>query len=97
MSKFGGYRRKSLKRSNRKLSRRFSRRRPLEAKVPFMMTESMKIRLKGMGYSDGDIHKMRTDIAHDILTLKSSGSHTNDEIRALSPEIIKSILKLKGL
>jgi len=94
--KRGGYRRKSLKRTNRKLSRRFSRRRPKEVRVPFMMTESMKIRLKGMGYTDADIHKMRTDIAHDILTLKSLGNHTNDEIHALSPEIVKSILKLNA-
>jgi hypothetical protein len=95
--KFGGYRRKSLKRTNRKLSRRFSRRRPKEVRVPFMMTESMKIRLKGMRYSEDAIRKLNPAQANDIFTLKEQGSHTDDEIRALSPEIIRSILNIKGL
>ena len=92
----GGYRRKSLKRTNRKLSRRFSRRRPKEVRVPFMITVSMRNELKDMGYTHDDFQKMPTDIAHDIITLRSLGGRRDEEIRALSPQIVKSILNINA-
>ena len=94
--KFGGYRRKSLKRTNRKVSRRRSLRRPLQVKIPFMITEATKQQLRSIGYTDDDIYRMRPDAAQSILRLKELG-YNNDEIRGMNPDIVQSILKLNDL
>jgi len=94
--KLGGYRRKSLKRINRKLSKHRSLRRPKEARVPFMITETMKIRLRSNGYSEDDLYRMNPKTANDILNLLSLG-YTKEEISRLSPGNIDSILKINDL
>lgn len=70
ISQFGGYRRKSLSNRFRKLSKRRSRR-PTEVRVPFMITNDMKQKLKKIGYTDAEIYKMRPDIAQSILTVNN--------------------------
>jgi hypothetical protein len=71
ISQFGGYRRKSLNSNRfRKLSKRRSRR-PTEVRVPFMITNDMKQKLKKIGYTDAEIYKMRPDIAQSILTVNN--------------------------
>jgi hypothetical protein len=93
-NKLGGYRRKSLKRINRKLSKLRSLRRPKQVRVPFMVTESMRIRLRSNGYSDDDLYRMDPKTANDILNLLSLG-YTKEEISQLSPSNIASILKIR--